>query len=565
MSLVPPSSRNSVATDPLSWQAEAWDVVVIGTGMGGAAIGYRLAMAGLKVLFLEKGLARIDAAALGPGRELPDDPNARLHAGHWPDRIRTVIDGIEADVLLPLGTGVGGSTNLYSAALERLERSDIESLPGLPHPTGGWPVPWEQWLRYYSEAERLLRVRGDTPDPASGDARLLAAPPMSRIDQGFHDLLRANGLTPYRLHVGIGYRPGCTECGGYKCERRCKSDAHTIFIGPALATGHATLIAETDVVRIDADDDRVTSIDIRHEGEIKHVSARCMILAAGAYHSPAILLRSAGPRWPAGLANASGLVGRNLMFHANEWLAAWPKASWTAAGPRKTIGLRDHYVVGGTRLGGIQSTALTASFGNISWFLMERLRKSPARHLPLVDRVVKLAAWIAVRVFGNASIFVMLVEDLGLAENRVVLDEKDDRKIVVAYTVGGELKARARRGRHLLKRSFRGAPTLSLQSGVQLNLGHACGTCRFGDDPDTSVLDASCKAHGIDNLYVVDGSFMPSSGGSNPGLTIAANALRVGDIISARLGLLPNTQIKIELSERDEAWEGHRQPNATDH
>lgn len=546
MSLVTTLPQASIGADRPGWDADAWDVVVVGTGMGGAAVGHRLATAGLKVLFLEQGLATLETTNVHPAPTPGDDRAARSRAGHWPDRVRVVIDGVATDTLLPLGMGVGGSTNLYSAALERLERSDVEPTPGLPHPTGGWPVPWTQWLRYYGEAERLLQVRGGGTATPSDDT-LLSAPPISRIDQGFHDLLQANGLHPYRLHVGIGYRPGCLECGGYKCAYGCKSDARTIFIDPVLATGHATLIAEAEVLRLDADGDSVKSLIVRHDGETKRVHARVIILAAGAYHSPAILLRSAGPAWPNGLANASGLVGRNLMFHANEWLAVWPEPRWATAGPRKTIGFRDHYLANGTRLGGVQSTGLTASFGNIAWFLTDRLRGSHVRHLPGVDKLVKLAAWFAVRVFGKASIFVMLVEDFGMPENRVALDPQDDRKIVVTYTVGNELKARVRLGRRLLKRSFRGAPTLSLQSAVQLNLGHACGTCRFGNDAETSVLDADCRAHGIDNLYVVDGSFMPTSGGINPGLTIAANALRVGDLIATRLTSKMETMMVAQL------------------
>jgi choline dehydrogenase-like flavoprotein len=509
-----------------------WDAVVIGTGMGGAAAGHRLTQAGLRVLFLEKG-----EAALAPGLDagMVDDPDLRRRAGHWPDRVRLELDGSGSDVLLPLGMGVGGSTTLYAAALERFERSDIEDAPELPHPTGGWPVPWIRWLRYYAEAERYLRVRTD-PDPSrAGDAVLLGLPPASEVDQEFADILRGNGLHPYRLHVGIGYRPGCTECGGHRCLHRCKSDARTIFIEPALASGRAELRAGCDVLRLDADGERVRRVVYRRGDRKETVSARIIVLAAGAYGSPAILLRSANDWWPTGLANEADLVGRNLMFHANEWLAVWPTAKRSTAGPRKTIGLRDHYAKGGLRLGAVQSTGLSAGFGNICAFLKARLELSRLRRVPGLEKLLKVGALVAVRLFGNASIFVMLVEDFGMPENRVSLDPYDPARITLHYTVPADLRRRARLARSLLKRSFRGARALSLQGDVQLNLGHACGTCRFGSDPDTSVLDPDCRAHGVDNLYVVDASFMPSSGGANPALTIAANALRVGDAIAARL------------------------------
>lgn len=509
----------------------AWDVVIVGTGMGGAAIGHRLVEAGLRVLFLEKGgstFAKADPATA-------DHPDHRVLAGYWPGRVSVEIDGAGGDVLLPLGAGVGGSTNLFSAALERFERSDIESTPGMPHPTGGWPVPWSDWVRYYEQAEQLLRVRGD-PGPDRTDAdHLLGLPPPSAVDASLSRLLRHNGLTPYRLHVGIAYRPGCGECGGHKCPWRCKSDAQSIFIEPALRSGRATLYDDCEVLRLDADEAMVRQVVFRRDGEVRRVSARAIVLAAGAYHSPALLLRSANEHWPAGLANRSGLVGRNLMFHANEWIAVWPKAGLSTAGPRKTIGFRDHYRRGGTRLGGVQSTGMTASFGNISAFLMGRLELSRLGRLPGMGKLVKLATFAAVRLFGDATIFVMLVEDFGLPENRVTLDAVDPMRIRVRYRVGRDLSGRARLARKLLKRSFKGAGTLSLQGAVQLNLGHACGTCRFGTDPQVSVLDPNCRAHGLNNLHVVDASFMPSSGGTNPALTIAANALRVGDILGRRL------------------------------
>lgn len=506
---------------------DAWDVVVIGTGMGGAAIGHRLIEAGLKVCFLEKGgaaFAEIDPA-------MSDDPEHRVRAGIWPEQIHVNIDGTAGDIMLPLGQGVGGSTNLFSAALERFERSDIEATPTLPHPTGGWPVRWTDMEQYYAQAERVLRVRGCH---APGASRL-QLPPASEVDASLSQVLCRNGLDPYGLHVGIGYVPGCGECGGYKCPRRCKSDAQTIFIEPALRSGRATLLTHCEVMRLEADEGAVRQIVYRRHGAVSRISARAIVLAAGAYHSPALLLRSANEHWPDGLANRSGLVGCNLMFHANEWLAVWPKAGLSTDGPRKTIGFRDHYVQSGMRLGSVQSTGMTASFGNISAFLMGRLALSPIRRIPGASKLLKLGALIAVRMFGHATIFVMLIEDFGMPDNRITLDSADPTKIHVRYDVGSDLRRRARHARRLLKRSFRGARTLSLQSAVQLNLGHACGTCRFGTDPASSVLDADCRAHGLDNLYVVDASFMPSSGGTNPALTIAANALRVGDLLARRL------------------------------
>ncbi|RZM34277.1 MAG: glucose-methanol-choline oxidoreductase, partial [Sphingomonas sp.] len=143
---------------------------------------------------------------------------------------------------------------------------------------------------------------------------------------------------------------------------------------------------------------------------------------------------------------------------------------------------------------------------------------------------------VAGRLFGEASIFVMIVEDFGYPDNRIVFDPGDPGRITVVYTVTDELRRRAREARRLTRRFLRGLRVVPLQTDVQLNFGHACGTCRAGHDPATSVLDGNCKVHDLDNLYVVDASFMPSSGGTNPGLTVIANALRVAEVIDARLG-----------------------------
>lgn len=518
-----------------------WDAVVIGTGMGGAAIGCRLAEAGFRVLFLEKG----GNVAPGSGLDMPETTAARRAAGYWPDPVRVEVDGIGSDMLLPLGSGIGGSTNLYSAALERFDRSDVEDDTAAPHPTGGWPVPWREWTRFYAEAERRLRVRGgaalgegapDIPSHASPDGGdPLGDPPIaSDMDRGFAARLARNGLSPYPLHVGIGYRPGCTECGGHKCPIRCKSDAQLIFIDPALKSGNATVRAECEVLRLDADDTAVRRVIYRRGGREEAVAGRIVVLAAGAYHSPAVLLRSANRHWRTGLANRSDQVGRNLMFHANEWLAVWPARRLSTAGPRKTIGFRDHYRASGARLGQVQSTGMSATFGNICGFLMTRLAASRWGRVKGVDKAIKLAALIAVRLFGNATIFVMLVEDFGLPENRVTLDPADPARITVRYTINDDLTRRAKLARGLLRRSFAGLRRLTLQGAVQLNLGHACGTCRFGTDPESSVLDPDCRAHGVSNLYVVDASFMPTSAGVNPALTIAANALRVAEIVIDR-------------------------------
>jgi choline dehydrogenase-like flavoprotein len=215
---------------------------------------------------------------------------SRLDSAHWPERITTQVDGRESHIFAPLGCGAGGSSNLYAATLERFERSDVESTAELPHPTGGWPIAWSDMVRYYEEAERLYRVVG-TVDPLSPQPQrnLRLPPPASAVDDHFMEGFARAGLHPYRLHVGFGYKPGCGECGGKRCERDCRSDARSVCLAPALRTGRTVLLAECEAIRFEADPRRVEAVICRHEGQLYRLRGRTVVLAAGAYHSPALL------------------------------------------------------------------------------------------------------------------------------------------------------------------------------------------------------------------------------------------------------------------------------------
>lgn len=509
-----------------------WDVVVVGTGMGGATLGHSLAVAGHRVLFLEKGHDRFPSPQ--PFGVQFESAEARLDAAHWPAKITTTVDGRTSDVFAPLGCGSGGSSTLFGATLERLDRDDVEPAPGSGWPA--WPVSFDTLRNWYAEAERLYCVVG-TPDPLSGeiDPALPAPPPASAVDQSFAASFAAAGLHPYRLRVGIGYLRGCGECGGRPCPRACKMDANRACLEPAVTRHGATLRNDCEVVRFEAGRDRVEAVECRRGDARFRVRARMFVLAAGAYRSPALLLVSSNPHWPDGLANDFDQVGRNLMFHANEMFAAWPASRAPTDGPRRTIGLRDFYRVDGERFGSFQSTGLDADYGAILHVLRARFDRSRLRRSKPLRALLRLPARLAALLFGNATVFALLIEDRAHPENRVVLDRSDPGRIRVDYAIPGELRRRAAKARRLVCRRLGLRYVLPLQGDVELNLGHPCGTCRAGDDPAASVVDRNCKAHGLDNLYVVDASFMPTSGGANPSLTIAANALRVAEAIRLRL------------------------------
>ncbi len=515
-------------------KARNWDVIVIGTGIGGGTIGRALAEKGLSVLFLEQGPAgyRREETALDLAMA---DPVARHLRGFWPTPVSARIGGRALEFFAPLGAGPGGSSVFYAATLERPEPHDLDHSAARPHPTGGWPVSYAEMAPYLARAEALYHVCGE-PDPLSKDpGALLPPPPLEAADRALMERLRANGLHPYRLHAAIRHLPGCGECLGRKCPRACKMDARSAGIEPALATGRAALLCEAEVVAIRGGD-RVTHVELRHGGALHRLSARAHVLAGGALASPRLLLASASEAWPEGLGNASGLVGRGLMFHLNEMLAVWPRGGARSPGPSKAISFRDLYWRDGRRFGTVQAMGIDVGEGEALHYLRLAIARSPwLSRLPGARQLARIPAALVVRLLGSAKVFVGIIEDLPMDENRVTLDPARPDRLSFTYDFPPELLARRRAFRRAMKRAFAGLPRAFLGHAPEPNTGHPCGTLRMGQDAARSVTDADCRLWGVENLWVADASVFPSSMGVNPSLTIAANALRVADRIAERM------------------------------
>lgn len=529
-----PMTRSDTPSKKISASAAAnqdWDCLIIGAGMGGSAAAWSLSRQGYRVLVIEKGRSAFQAAS-SVAREM-SDPATRLENGRWPTQISGRLDGADMNIWAPLGSGAGGSTTLYAAALHRLRPEDFAPQKTPDGKEISWPFSYEDIAPYYTQAEQLFGVHG-TQDPLRPDpgAHLPEPPEMCARDAYFLKSFTEGGLHPYRLHSGIGYEPGCKECLGSYCPSGCKRDARNTLLDPALESGQVKLCAEAEVLRIEANANAAHTVIIQHEETECQISAPLIILAAGAYFSPALLLRSTNESWPDGLANQNDLVGRNLMFHASDPIAVWPRGQHSKKGPTKTLSIRDFYSYDGKKYGELQSAGQTANFGNVLYSLRLSFDQSPLRKLPLIRQLLRIPAWLASRVLGEATVFTTIVEDYAYHDNRVVLDPDGASGIRFHYTIRPELLERAHKLKTLLRARFKPLYSLPLSHRATLNYGHPCGTCKAGDDPETSVLDANCKAHMLDNLYVVDSSFMPTSGGTNPSLTIAANALRVADIVA---------------------------------
>jgi choline dehydrogenase-like flavoprotein len=514
-----------------------WDAVIIGAGMGGSNVAYALARQGYRVCLIEKGRATFGADATVGVETEQTDPQTRLAHGRWPTQLRTRVDGRVANIWAPLGCGVGGSTLLYAAALQRLRPSDLgpQRLPDGQEVR--WPFSYAALEPHYRAVEDLFSVCG-TPDPLEHDARYSLRPPpaMSDCDRHCFQEFQRAGLHPYRLHAAIEYGPACMECAGRLCASSCKRDAFNACIEPALHTGNLRILAGTTVERLQATRHEVTGVQISAPaGASRCIRGRVVVLSAGAYFSPALLLKSASNVWPDGLANDSNLVGRNLMFHASEFIAVWQKKKHSRQGANKTIALRDFYEADGTKMGEFQSTGLTAGYGSVLYALRLLFDQSPLRKLRPLRQLLRIPAYAASRLYGEASIFATIVEDFPYAENRIVLDDDAASGIRVEYRIHDEFRARVAEFTRKLRRALPALHLLPINVGVTLNYGHPCGTVVAGEDPATSVLDENCKAHSLDNLYVVDSAFMPTSGGTNPSLTIAANAQRVAHAMASQL------------------------------
>jgi choline dehydrogenase-like flavoprotein len=502
-----------------------WDVIIIGTGVGGATVGRSLALEGFSVLFLEKG------GRIGPSEEgnAAVTPESRMACGWWPHPIsHRQPNGDRKRFYAAVGCAVGGSSIYYAAALERMAASDFDGLHTQYVSTSRWPVSFGEFVPHYETAEKLYGI--------SSESSYIAERRMSEWDRALMEQMRQNGLKPDPLHVAIRYDEQCKECIGRVCPRDCKSDARVACLEEALRQPQSHILEHCDVQTLEADEKGVRVVKALHLGRELQLCASIVVLSAGALHTPQILLRSRNEFWPNGLANSSDQVGRNLMFHTSDIFALWaPRRLDRQGRQRKSISVRDFYVHNGRRLGYVQSMGLDAGRGEIASYIKDQLRRRGVRNELLLSLLAKAPSHVGAFMFGGAGIFAAMTEDDPNPDNRVILDPSEPDGASFSYTITNDLRQRADELRLAFSRSVRPWRMLRISSELEMNYGHPCGTCRFGDDPAFNVLDRDCRTHDLENLYVVDASFMPRSGAINPSLTIAANAVRVAQKIAARL------------------------------
>ncbi len=528
---------------PQDAERVTWDVIVVGAGMGGGLLGYRLARSGRRVLFVEKGRSTLSGTAGTIRSAMPElaEPSladsqaayfdALARAGRSTDEIEDISKRRSKKFVPFIGSGTGGSSALYGMVCERFFARDFtprENFRNVGASTvpEAWPIDYDELSPWYAEAERLLGVRGQ-PDPLRPEAAaagLPPAPPFSADNQPLVDYLAARGLHPYHLPMACDYADGCTTCQTYLCPKPCKNEAGRNGVMPAVAEHGAQLLTECRVVRLEADRTHVREVICEHRSATLTLKARVVVLAAGALATPVLLLNSRSGEWPRGLANGSDMVGRNLMRHLLDPIEIWPQSDSRITAANKEIGLNDFYFRDGEKYGTIQSFG---ALPPMEWLANRPDRRGKALRLmrPAVRRIYD-------KYFTGGLVLAAMTEDLPYLENRVLPTDRpatDGRQRArILYRLHPNDAQRRIHFLHQLKDILDPFRTLSLGSGKDnSNLGHVCGTARFGTDPKTSVLDAHNRAHEVNNLYVVDTSFFPSSAGLNPSLTVAANALRV--------------------------------------
>jgi choline dehydrogenase-like flavoprotein len=488
------------------------DVIIIGSGMGGATLAAALAPTGRRVLILER------------GERLQDSPEARdpvaiFQRGFFKPK-ETWRDAAGAEINPGNYAFVGGNTKFYGAVLLRYRAEDFAPLRHLEGTTPGWPISYSDLEPFYSKAEALYRVRGDVANdpsepPHSAPYPFPPVPDEPDIRQ-LRDAFAAQGLHVSALPLGVDIdawlQRAPTGWDAFPCTTGAKSDAESCGLAEALKHPNVTLMTGAHVVRLIAKGHRVTGVEFERTGLREVLTAPIVCLCAGAILSSALLLASANDDHPTGLANRSDQVGRNFMNHNLTGMVAWNPLRRNQTIYEKTIQVNDFYLCGGPNgepLGNIQM------LGRITG--------------PILAGEAGLPLWLARHIADHSIHIMAMSEDLPDPNSRVlwrngqvVLDGRRTNTRAHDLLVQ-RLKTAMRRA---------GWPITLARGFPKSKPSHQCGTARMGADPASSVVDANLKAHDLDNLYIVDASVLPTSAAVNPSLTIAALALRAGEHIA---------------------------------
>ena len=512
-----------------------YDVIIIGSGAGGGTLARHLAPSGKSILILERGdWLKREAQNWDPTAVFVE--NRYISKETWYDRNGK---GFQPQIHY----FVGGATKMYGAALYRLRKEDFGELKHYDGVSPAWPIGYDEMEPYYTKAEEMYQVHGvhgldPTEPPHSApypDGPVSNEP---RIEKLFNDLKIA-GYHPFPAPCGVmmdernmAYSKciRCQTCDGFPCLVHAKSDAEVIGVRPALQSPNVTLLRNARAIKLNtnAAGTSVTEVVTEVDGNTQTFRGDVVVVSCGAANTAKLLLMSANDKHPNGLANGSDQVGRNYMFHNSQAVLAISREPNPTIF-QKTIALNDFYF--GMEgfdypMGNIQMVGKSVG----PMYRGEKPIETALAPMRLLDDIAQ-----------HAVDFWLSTEDLPDSDNRVTVDQQGN--LTLSYTPNNQVPVQKLRDKlksmlndlgmhpeHLIPRS------LYMKTEIPIaGCGHQAGTCRFGTDPKNSVLDTNCKAHELDNLYVVDTSFFVSIGAVNPSLTAFANAIRVGDHLLQRL------------------------------
>lgn len=513
--------------------SEFYDVIIIGSGAGGGTLARHLAPSGKKILLLERGgwLPR-EAGNWDPKAVFVE--NRYISPDTWVDKTGKTFQP-------QVHYFVGGATKMYGAALYRLRKEDFGQLEHEGGISPAWPISYEEMEPYYTKAEELYHVHGqaggDPTEPHRSKPYFYPHVTHEPRIQKLSDDLKKAGFHPFFAPCAIllneSDRPRstcvrCQTCDGFPCLVQAKADAEIIGVRKATQSKNVRLITNAKAVKLHTNPQgtAVTEVAVEVNGEPVIFKGGLIIVSCGAANSAKLLLQSANDKHPNGLANGSDQVGRNYMFHNSQAVLAVSREP-NETMFQKTLSINDFY---------LGSDDFNYPMGNIQ-MLGKSLGPMFKGEKPIETALVPQS--ILNQIARHSIDFWLSTEDLPDPNNRVEIDRQG--RIRLDYTPNNQTakqelykhfkKMLSSIGKHLFL-----PRTAYLRTTVPIaGCAHQAGTCRFGTDPKTSVLDLNCKAHELDNLYVVDTSFFPSIGAVNPSLTAIANALRVGDHLLERL------------------------------
>jgi choline dehydrogenase-like flavoprotein len=493
------------------------DIVIIGSGIGGSTVASGLAASGANILILEAG----DHIADRPENR---DQRAIFQRGHFRPKEMWYEHGGEA-----FNPGnyynVGGNSKFYGAVLVRYRREDFLEMKHREGVSPAWPFPYEVLEPWYSRAEQLFQVRGalgqDPTEPHHSEPYPFPPVPDEPAISRVRARLKANGMHPYSLPLGVDIEKWLakakTPWDAHPNSFDGKMDAETTALAYALQHKTVKLQTKSRVTQLEtsADGSRIETVHYQQNGEAKSVSPKLVILSAGAVQSSVLLLRSANDRFKSGLANSSDQVGRNFMNHNSSAILAISPFYRNDSIYQKTFGFNDFYLsdgAGGPPLGNVQL------LGRVSGAILKA-------NMPRVPE------WLLNQISAHAIDFYAMSEDIPHPESRIMVD--GDKIVLKWHRTNWDAHLDlVRKLKGELKKA--GFPIVLSRPFDKRTPSHQCGTVRMGNDPANSPLDTFCRSFDHQNLFVVDASCLPTSAAVNPALTVAAQALRVADHLTAK-------------------------------